>query len=140
MVNNKISANIVDGLEQKITDATVDKVVIGYDKNRDIVCNGATTVKLQDDDEIVSFRIEDNATITFDISELTFPKIYYTAQLFVYFPNGAKTVTLEAPAEKSFAWINGNIPNFSSGKEHLLALRFAQPNNSILMSDGGEVG
>ena len=56
------------------------------------------------------------------------------------FTNGVKTVTLNAPSGRPFAWINGNTPNFSSGKAHWLVFRTGQNWQSMEASDAGEVG
>lgn len=126
----KLSADSVDA----------DKIKrIGYEKNREIVCNGAVTVELQDTDEIIALRVENNATITFDLSGLTYPKIMYTVQFCAYFPNGAKTVSL-LPSSGVIVWINGNAPNFSSAKAHWLVMRVASTWTNVLMSDAGEEG
>ena len=129
--NAKLSAASVDA----------DKIKrIGYEGLTVLNCSGEVTLKLKDTDEIVALNINDNATINFDVSELTFPKFFYTVQVYVVFPNGSKTVTLNAASGRPFAWINGNTPNFSSGKAHWLVFRTGQNWQSMEASDAGEVG
>nr|DAP57910.1 MAG TPA: tail fiber protein [Caudoviricetes sp.] len=113
---------------------------IGYENVREVACDGEVTVKLQDTDEIVSLRINNNTTITFDVSELTFPKFMYTVQFFVYLLNGPKTISFNPPTGRPFYWINGNTPDFSSGKAHWLVLRTGENWSSTTMSDAGEEG
>lgn len=106
-----------------------------YESARELECNGATTVRLLDTDEIVTLKVIENANVSFDFSSLTYPKLVYTVQIYVYFPNGAKTLSLS-----SSAWINSVTPDFSSGKAHWLVLRRISGDNFTLMSDAGEVG
>ena len=137
MVNNKISSNIVDGLEEKIVSATIDKKKIGYENNREVNCSGETTVILQDTDEIVSLRINNNATITINTSQLTFPKYFYTVQLYVWFPNGLKTVSLSTNLSEGIKYINGVTPDFSTPNGHWLVVRASHDWTKLIMSDAG---
>lgn len=137
MVNNKISSNIVDGLEEKIVSATIDKKKIGYEGSRNVTCSGNVTVSLQDSDEIVGLVINDNTNITFDISSLTFPKEFFTVQTLLVFPNGAKTVEIANAGKR---YINGFLPDFSSAKNHWMVFRFARGLEWVLISDAGEEG
>lgn len=126
----KLSADSVDA----------DKIKrIGFENNREIECNGNVTVYFQDTDEIVCLKIVENSTVTFDFSQVTFPKIYFTVQVVVYFSSGVKTVTL-TPSSGIIVWINGNLPDFSSGKAHWLVIRNAAVWNNLVMSDAGEEG
>lgn len=127
----KLSADSVDA----------DKIKrIGYEGLTELDCAGEVTLKLKDTDEIIALNVNDNTTVNFDLSEITFPKFFYTIQVYVVFPNGVKTVTLNAPADRPFYWINANVPNFSSGKAHWLVFRTGQNWPSIESSDAGEVG
>lgn len=108
--------------------------LIAYENDRYIPCTGAATVVLQDTDEILSLGIENNTTITFDRSQLSFPKYWATFQLKFLFPNGAKTVSI-SPTQLV---INGNVPDFSDGKKHWVVIRFARDSTSNLaLSDAG---
>lgn len=109
-----------------------------YESAREVTCNGATTVSLLDTDEIISLKVTENANVSFDLSSLTYPKQVYTAQIYVYFPNGAKTLSLSATP--AIAWINAVTPDFSSGKAHWLVLRHISGDSFTLISDAGEVG
>lgn len=134
MVNNKISSNIVDGLEEKIVSATIDKKKIGYEGSRNVTCSGNVTVSLQDSDEIVGLVINDNANITFNTSSLTFPKSFFTIQALFVFPNGAKTVQIANAGKK---YINGIVPDFSGAKNHWVVFRFTKGIEWVLISDAG---
>lgn len=110
---------------------------IAYENDRYIPCTGAATVVLQETDEILSLGIENNTTITFDRSQLSFPKYWATFQLKFLFPNGAKTVSI-SPTQLV---INGNVPDFSDGKSHWVVIRFAQASTSnMILSDAGTEG
>lgn len=110
---------------------------IAYENDRYIPCTGAATVVLQDTDEILSLGIENNTTITFDRSQLSFPKYWATFQLKFLFPNGAKTVSI-SPTQLV---INGNVPDFSDGKGHWVVIRFARDSTSnLILSDAGTEG
>lgn len=110
----------------------------GYEQIRDIDCSGDTTATFLDTDEIVQFRVNDNATITIDVSKLTFPKYFYTVQVIVTFPNGAKTISLNS--SRTITWINNVVPDFSSGKGHWLVFRTCHNCGSLQSSDAGELG
>lgn len=110
---------------------------IAYENDRYITCSGATTIVLQETDEVLSLGIKDNCTITFDSSQLSFPKYWATFQLRFFFPNGAKTVSI-SPTQ---IVINGNVPDFSDGKIHWVVIRLAQASTSnIILSDAGTEG
>lgn len=110
---------------------------IAYENDRYIPCTGAATVVLQDTDEILSLGIKNNTTITFDRSQLSFPKYWATFQLKFLFPNGAKTVSI-SPTQLV---INGNVPDFSDGKIHWVVIRFARDSTSnLILSDAGTEG
>lgn len=111
---------------------------IAYENIRVVECSGATTVYLQNTDEIIELNITDAATISFDVSALTFPKTFYTAQFYAVFPNGAKTISLSATP--NILWINSTVPDFSSSRPHWLVLRYSPNDTFVLMSDAGEVG
>lgn len=109
---------------------------IAYENMRVVDCSGSVTVTLQDTDEVIGLNITDAATIVFDVSALTFPKTIYTVQIYVVFPNGAKTIFLSATP--NILWLNNTVPDFSSTKPHWLVLRFLPNDSFVLMSDAGE--
>lgn len=111
---------------------------IAYENMRVVECSGSVTVTLQNTDEVIRLNITDAATISFDVSALTFPKTVYTAQFYVVFPNGAKTISLSATP--SISWLSNTVPDFSSSKPHWLVLRHSPHDTFVLMSDAGEVG
>lgn len=111
---------------------------IAYENMRVVDCSGYVTVTLQDTDEIIGLNITNAATVFFDVSALTFPKTFYTVQIYVVFPNGAKTISLSATP--SILWINNNVPDFSSIAPHWLVLRYLPFDTFVLMSDAGKVG
>lgn len=111
---------------------------IAYENMRVVECSGSVTVTLQNTDEVIRLNITDAATISFDVSVLTFPKTVYTVQIYVVFPNGAKTIFLSATP--SILWLNNTVPDFSSTKPHWLVLRFLPNDSFVLISDAGEVG
>lgn len=110
---------------------------IAYENMRVVDCSGSVTVTLQDTDEVIRLNITDAATISFDVSALTFLKTVYTVQIYVVFPNGAKTIFLSATP--SILWLNNTVPDFSSTKPHWLVLRFLPNDSFVLISDAGEV-
>lgn len=110
---------------------------IAYENMRVVDCSGSVTVTLQNTDEVIGLNITDAATIFFDVSALTFPKTIYTVQIYVVFPNGAKTISLSATP--SILWLNNTVPDFSSTRPHWLVLRFLPNDSFVLISDAGEV-
>ena len=110
---------------------------IAYENVRWVDCSGETTVILQDTDEIVSFKINDNTSITIDTSQLTFPKHFYTVQLYVWFPNGLKTISFSTNLSNGLKYINGFIPDFSTPREHWLVARVANGWTRLDISDAG---
>ena len=128
---SKIDINRIEGLSTALEPLKS----IGYEERRLINCNGATTVSLQDSDEIVALVINEDSTITFDLTSLTFPKSSFTIQTYYTFPNGVKTVTF---GNTGIKYINGLIPDFSSGKNHWVVCRFVNGLDWLLMSDAGE--
>lgn len=111
---------------------------IAYENMRVVECSGSVTVTLQNTDEVIRLNITDAATVSFDVSALTFPKTVYTVQFYVVFPNGAKTISLSATP--SIFWLNNTVPDFSSSKQHWLVLRYLPNDTFVLMSDAGEAG
>lgn len=111
---------------------------IAYENSRTIECSGSVTVTLQNTDEVIRLNITNAATVSFNLSSLTFPKTVYTVQIYVVSPNGPKTISFSAVP--SITWINNTVPDFSSGKHHWLVLRYQPFDNNVLMSDAGEVG
>lgn len=111
---------------------------IAYENNHQVQCSGAVTVQLTDTNEIYELFINDASTITFDLSQLTYPKYYYTFQVRFCFPSGAKTVTLANP----LFWIAGIAPDFSDGKWHWVVFRRGKTwaTNQFLGSDAGTEG
>ena len=121
-----------------VKDAISDKKLLAYENSRSVYCAGDTKVTLQNTDEVIRLNITDAATVSFDVSALTFPKTVYTVQIYVVFPNGAKTISLSATP--SILWINNTVPDFYSGAPHWLVLRFLPNDSFVLMSDAGKVG
>lgn len=111
---------------------------IAYENMRVVDCSGSVTVTLQNTDEVIRLNITDAATISFDVSALTFPQTVYTVQIYVVFPDGAKTISLSATP--SVLWLNNTVPDFSSTKPHWLVLRFLPNDSFVLISDAGEIG
>lgn len=120
-----------------VKDAISDKKLLAYENNRLVKCSDSVTVTLQDTDEVIGLDITNAATISFDVSALTFPKTIYTVQIYVVFPNGAKTISFSATP--SILWLNNTVPDFSSTKPHWLVLRFLPNDTFVLISDAGEV-
>jgi hypothetical protein len=110
---------------------------IAYENVRWVDCSGETTVILQDTDEIVSLKINNNTSITIDTSQLTFPKHFYTVQLYVWFPNGLKTISFSTNLSDGLKYINGIIPDFSTPREHWLVARVAHGWTRLEISDAG---
>lgn len=108
---------------------------IAYENYHQVQCSGAVTVQLTDTNEIYELFINNASTITFDLSQLTYPKFYYTFQVRFCFPSGAKTVTLANP----LFWIAGIAPDFSDGKWHWVVFRRGKTwaTNQFLGSDAG---
>lgn len=111
---------------------------IAYENFREIECSGSVKVTLQNTDEVIALNVTNNATITIDVSALTFPKPFYTVQIYAVFPNGAKTISFSATP--SILWLNNTVPDFSSTHPHWLVLRYLPNDTFVLMSDAGEVG
>lgn len=110
---------------------------IAYENYRSIDCSGAVTVNLQDNDEIIGLKVNDNATITIDTSQLTFPKYVYTVQFYVWFPSGEKTISLSTNLSGGLNYINGFAPDFSQADNHWLVARTAQDWTFLTISDAG---
>lgn len=110
---------------------------IAYENMRVVECSGATTVYLQNTDEIIGLKILDNTSITLNTSQLTFPKYFYTVQFLVWFPNGLKTVSLSTNLSEGIKYINGVIPDFSTPNEHWLVARIASDWTALTISDAG---
>lgn len=115
---------------------------IAYENMRVVECSGSVTVTLRDTDEIVNFKINDNTSITIDTSQLTFskhslPKHFYTVQIYVWFPNGLKTISLSTNLSDGLKYINGIIPDFSTPRDHWLVARIANGWTRLVVSDAG---
>lgn len=137
-VNAENMNKIENGIVQNESDISKRKL-IAYDADRNPgSLSGSYTLVLQDNDERVSLQVNDNITITIDISQLTFPKEWYTIVIEIYFPNGAKTVNLSYAG--GIRWINGLTPDFTNGRTHLLALTKHRVWGDIVMSDAGTLG
>lgn len=120
-----------------VQDAISDKKLLAYENLRIIECSGSVKVTLQNTEEAIGLSVTDDATISFDVSALTFPKPIYTVQIYFGFPNGAKTISLSSTP--SIRWLNNNVPDFSSGGPHWLVLRYLINDTFVLMSDAGKV-
>lgn len=114
-----------------------DAGLSAYENIRLVDCSGATTVYLQNTDEIIGLKILDNTSITLNTSQLTFPKYFYTVQFLVWFPNGLKTVSLSTNLSEGIKYINGVIPDFSTPNEHWLVARIASDWTALTISDAG---
>lgn len=121
-----------------VKDAISDKKLLAYENYRLVDCAGAVTVTLQNTDEVIGLKITNDAKISFDVSALTFPKVVYTVQIYVVFPNGAKTISFSATP--SILWLNKTVPDFSSSMPHWLVLRCLPNDTFVLMSDAGKAG
>lgn len=110
---------------------------IAYENIRSVDCSGATTVYLQNTDEMIGLKILDNATITIDTSQLTFSKFFYTVQLYVWFFNGLKTISLSTNLPGGLNYINRVTPDFSSTNSHWLVARAARDFAYLTISDAG---
>lgn len=118
---------------------------IGYEKDEYIQINGNTTITLKDSDEIRTLNVSSGAPsgtiITMDISQLTFPKVWFS----VYFKilPYQKVFSLKVSGLTSGAsviWNNGNAADFSDGKSHWITLRVNSNKNYALWSDNGTEG
>lgn len=122
-----------------VQDGLAKRKLIAYDTDRNPgSLSGSYTLVLQDNDERVSLKVNDNITITIDTSQLTFPKEWYTVVFEIYFSNGAKTVNLSCAG--GIRWINGLTPDFTNGLAHLLALTKHRSWGDVVMSDAGTLG
>lgn len=110
-----------------------------YHKRRDITCAGEITATLLDSDEYIGLVINDNTTITFDISQLSFIKDIYTIKIFAFFPMGQKTVSLLSPANRPFKYINNKTPVFSN-KLHWFELTTGKDWTTTTFLDIGDEG
>lgn len=110
---------------------------IGYENHRHLASGANILMSLQDTDEIIFVVIDQNCTITIDDSQLTFPKDTFTFQMRLAFPGEAKTVSFSG---KSLFWINGIVPDFSSGKIHDVNIRLFINQPVAVISDGGSEG
>lgn len=110
--------------------------MIAYENIRWVDCSGETTVILQYTDEVVGLKINNNTSITIDTSQLTFPKHFYTVQLYVWFPNGLKTISFSTNLSDGLKYI-GSIPDFSTPREHWLVARVANGWTRLVICDAG---
>ena len=114
---------------------------IAYDDGRNVGnSSGTITVTLQDNDERISIPVTDNVKVNIDTAQLTYPlnKEWYTVVFEIYFPAGAKTVTLSHSG--GIRWINGLVPDFTNGLPHLVALTKHRSWVDVAMSDAGSFG
>lgn len=111
-----------------------------YHKRRDISCSGETVAKLYDSDEYVGLYITDNTTVTFDISNLTFPKDIFNIKVFTIFPNGQqKTISLISPSGRPFMYVNNKTPIFTN-KLHWFELTTGKDWTTVTFLDIGDEG
>ena len=113
---------------------------IAYENYRQININGNTTINLIDTDEIIYLDVRDNAVITFDTSQLTFPKDFYTVQFQFRFLNGIKTVSFATNKSNGIYYINAVVPDFSNGLAHWVVARLYKDWDYLLLSDAGYEG
>lgn len=122
-----------------VNEGLAKRKYINYEGSRSVDINGDTTVQLRDNDEIITLGVSNNATITFDISQLTWTKHYSTIQLRFIFFSSAKTVGY-AISGRTPVWIGGNVADFTDAKQHWVILRNAQTWQHFLLSDAGAEG
>lgn len=122
-----------------VNEGLAKRKYINYEGSRAVDITGDTTVQLRDSDEIITLGVSNNATITFDISQLTWTKDYSTIQLRFIFSSGAKTVGY-AISGRTPVWIGGNAADFTDAKPHWVVLRNAQSWQQFLLSDAGAEG
>lgn len=143
-VNAENMNKIENGIVQNESDISKRKF-IGFEKDEYIQINGDTTITLKDSDEIKTLNVVSGApsgtTITMDISQLTFPQVWFS----VYFKilPYQKVFSLKVSGLTSGAkvlWINGNAADFSDGKSHWITLRVNSNKNYGLWSDNGTEG
>ena len=95
-----------------VNDGLAKRKYINYEGSRSVDITGDTTVQLRDSDEIITLGVSNNATITFDISQLTWTKDYSTIQLRFIFSSGAKTVGY-AISGRTPVWTRGTAASFA---------------------------
>lgn len=115
---------------------------IAYENNETISIDGDKTIILKDNDEIKTLLINaNNTTITFDISQLTFPKLWYSVYLkFLPYQRVFSLKLLGMQESAQVIWMNGNIADFSDGKSHWVTLRINSVKDYVLWSDNGTEG
>lgn len=131
---------------KSVASVDADKIKrIGYEKDEYTQINGNTTITLKDSDEIRTLNVTSEApsgtTITMDISQLTFPKVWFS--VYFYILPHQKVFSLQVSGLISGAivlWINGNATDFSDGKSHWITLRVNSNKNYALWSDNGTEG
>lgn len=117
--------------------------LLGYSRGRIITAGDVTTVTVQPYDEIIHIAIPNTSIITFDFSGITLgdgEKLSFTCEVELFFPNGAKTVSLLTSFTDGIKWINNFVPDVSSGKNHWIGFRCQQGQTWLTASDNGEVG
>ena len=110
---------------------------IAFENYRQVDINANTTITLKDTDEIIYLLVSSNATITFDTSQLTFPKDFYTVQFQFRFSNGIKTVSFATNKSNGIYYINAVVPDFSNGLAHWVVARLYKDWDYLLLSDAG---
>lgn len=110
---------------------------IGYEQMRTVTVSGDLSLDLQGKDEIIVLSVSAQAGISFNISALNFDNNSFTVQLLLVFPSGAKTLAFTPPEGKTFKYMNGFKPDFSSGADHWIVLRQIAGRNSMTISDAG---
>lgn len=134
---------IIDTSFEFVTQQYVDTNFrrIAYDEGRNTGnISGSYTLALGNTDERISIPVVDNVTVNIDTAQLTYPlgKDWYTVVFEIYFPAGAKTVTLRYSG--GIRWINGLVPDFTNGLSHLVALTKHKSWGDVCMSDAGSMG
>ena len=117
--------------------------LLGYSRGREIEAGDVTTVTIQPEDEIIHIAIANTTILTFDFSNIKFSEggnDSFTCEVELYFPNGAKTVSLLTSLPGGIKWINNFVPDVSSGKNHWIGLRHQQRQPWLTASDNGDVG
>ena len=113
---------------------------IAYENSRTVECDGEVTVKLEDTDEVIYLNINNDTTITIETGGLSFPKLFYTAQIIFTFPNDVKTIAFATNLSEGIQYINGVAPDFSTPKGHWVVIRVCKEWNKLIISDAGVQG
>lgn len=137
--NNKQNIQTNTNNIASLNEAVSKREMVGYNKGLTIAVTAANqTVDLQDNVSIYQLNITANPqTITLNLSGLTFPEEWYTAQFRCVFSSNFNinfTTSSGAPT-----WIANTQPTYD-GKTHWVVLRVNRDKSAKLMSDAGTEG